>query len=358
MFKKPYSPALLAALLSMLTVITGPETSHAATPETRDQTALILTYHRFGNSDLPATNITLDQLDAHIAAIKASARPVLSLKDYVEGRRKGRVTGPAIIITVDDAYESFAQNGWPKFKAASLPVTLFVATEALDNRAATVMSWDSLRALVADGVDIGHHSHKHWHLNAMSLAAVQSDIEVASARFEAELGFVPTLFSYPFGEFNAALEAVVQDMGFDAAVAQYSGAAGSHDDLYALPRFALNEHYGSADRFKTIMRVRTVVLAGRPEPRDPLLLEPNSPIIGRFELTPTAPPVSAFTCFASFLSTPIEAEKVDRSYTVRVPAKPPKGRSRINCTASGDFGLAWIGMPIFVPTGLPPHQGF
>ncbi len=45
--------------------------------------AVVLVYHRFGESEYPSTNTTAEQLDAHIAELTSGAYNVMALDDIV-----------------------------------------------------------------------------------------------------------------------------------------------------------------------------------------------------------------------------------------------------------------------------------
>ena len=110
------------------------------------------------------------------------------------------------------------------------------------------MSWDQLRQLQADGVGIGSQTATHPHMHQISLAKVDAEIANSNQRFLSELGLRPTLFAYPYGEYNLAVIERVKAAGFIAAFGQNSGIAHGFNGFFELPRFALNERYGTMER--------------------------------------------------------------------------------------------------------------
>ena len=112
------------------------------------------------------------------------------------------------------------------------------------------MSWDDIRILANAGVTIANHSSSHEHLWRLGLAAARRDVASAQTRFEAELGFSPRLFAYPYGEYNLALRGLIEGLGFEVAFGQFSGVAEKASDPFALPRFSLTADYGGIDRFR------------------------------------------------------------------------------------------------------------
>ena len=61
-----------------------------------------------------------------------------------------------ILITVDDAFQSFYDNAWPYLKKNQIPFILFVSTEPVGNKG--YMNWNQIKEIDNSefGV-IGHH---------------------------------------------------------------------------------------------------------------------------------------------------------------------------------------------------------
>lgn len=346
--------ARLAALLlvSALCLPTSPLVAPARAAEDH-RSAVIFIYHRFGEDRYPSTNIRIEQFEAQIAELKAGGYTFLPLPDIVAGLRNGRpLPDRAVAITVDDGYESVATEAWPRLKAAGIPLTLFISTDPIDNGSATYMSWDQVRALAEDGVTIGHHSASHMHMIGASDAAIRADIARASVRFREELGSVPELFAYPFGEFSQHLQALVEKAGFRAAFAQYSSVARSGADRFALPRFPINERYADLERFKLIANALSLPVTNS-IPADPLLDADGNPPAFGFSLSETMRGLGRLACYPSHMSEAAKIEMLGRSRVeVRFDEPFPPGRSRINCTMPGpDRRWYWYGRFFFVPGG-------
>ena len=65
------------------------------------------------------------------------------------------------------------------------------------------MNWDEIKEIENSEIGfIGHHSHTHEYLIDMSEEDFVNDIETATKIFEKKLGYVPSIFSYPFGEYS------------------------------------------------------------------------------------------------------------------------------------------------------------
>lgn len=325
------------------------ETLAAAQPAA-DNGAVAVMYQRFGESGFPATNITLEQFDAHIAELTSGAYRVLALSEVVSALREGRaLPDRSVVLTIDDAYLSVFHEAWPRLKAANLPFTLFVSTDAVDRKYPDFMTWEQLRQLAADpSVTIGLHGSKHGHMIEADPDANREKIKKSAARLKAELGFAATLFAYPYGEYGTELVEVAREAGFEAAVGQQSGAIGRTEDLFTLPRFPLSEVYGGLDRFR--LTVNSLPLPVTDVTPGDLLLSPetNPPAYG-FTVTSEVQSLNGLQCYTGNHDVVVEQLGLDR-VEVRIDGPLQPGRRRINCTLPGpDRRWRWLGKQFYIP---------
>ncbi len=310
--------------------------------------AVIVMYHRFGEDAYPSTNTRLDQLDAHIAELARGGYTVRPVADIVAALKAGApLPDRTVGITIDDAYASVYAHAWPRLRAAGLPFTVFVSTDAIDQGAGGMMNWDQIRELAAAGVTIGHHAAAHAHMAGADPTANAADIARATRRFRAELGQAPTLFAYPYGEYGLALRAAIAAAGFAAAFGQHSGVAHAQSDMFALPRFALNERYGGLDRFTLIAQALPLPVADV-TPSEPVLAD-NPPSFG-FTVTADVGDLGRLNCYASGAGATTVERLGARRIEVRIGEPFPPGRARINCTLPGPDGRwRWFGTQFLVP---------
>lgn len=330
----------------LLLVLAG--TGWAAAVRAADH-AVIIMYHRFGENSIPSTNIRLEQFEAHIRELTSGKYNVVPLADVVKAFATGQaLPDRTVAITVDDAYRSLYTEGWPRLKAAKLPLTVFVETETIDRNQAGFLNWDQLRELARDGVTIGSQTVTHPHLPDLTPEDVARELRVSRERIEKEIGVAPTLFAYPYGEASTAVIDATKAAGFVAAFGQHSGVAyASHPPFY-LPRFAFNEAFGGIERFR--MAVNALPLKATDiTPASPTLTT-NPPAFG-FTVDAATPNLRALNCFASHVSGPAALERLgDNRIEIRVSRPFPQSRGRFNCTVPAEEGrFRWFGMQYYVP---------
>jgi len=346
-----------AFLIFSLSLFFNPSINNAATPQIDKarQSAVVLIYHRFGEPKYPNTNTTPEQLDAHINELKTGGYTVLPLEEIIFRLRAGPPLPPkTVAITIDDAYRSIYDVAWPKFKAANLPITVFVATDPVDQGVKSYMNWQQIKELSENGVNIGNHSASHAHMPNSPSSQSTKDVRRASTRLKQMIGHSPSLFAYPYGEVSLELAKLIEAEGFMAAFGQQSGVIGSAPGYYNLPRFSLNEKYGNIDRFKLAVNALPLKVS-HIYPKDPLIIDVNPPIV-RFTLDKSLASIQP-NLLNCFLSSEGRA-KIMRTTTtngetsIQIQAQTPfpKGRTRLNCTLPAQNGRwRWYGEQYYVP---------
>tara|TARA_Y100001970_G_scaffold269275_1_gene361515 strand:- start:2577 stop:3590 length:1014 start_codon:yes stop_codon:yes gene_type:complete len=310
--------------------------------------AVIFMYHKFGIDKYPSTSVTLSQLDTHIDEFskeKYSIKPLEFIIDTI--LNDGILSENTIGISVDDADKSFYEIGWPKFKQYKIPVTLFVNTSTIHKNNKNYLNWDQIRQLKSEGVSIGAHSHSHYHMSDLSVDEVKNEIEISNNIFLRELGEIPSLFAYPYGEANQKIIDLLKDYKFKVAFGQHSGVINETSNFYYLPRFSLNERYGEIDRVKFAANAKGLGIYDF-IPSDPTIYD-NPPFIGFSLLDEKLVP--SIDCFIFDSKGQVDKEifKFNERIEIRLNRKLTKGRSRMNCTAKGKDGLwRWFGHQFYL----------
>lgn len=320
----------------------------AAAPAIAADSAVILMYHRFGEDTFPSTNIRLEQFEAHIAELESGAYAVLPVPEIVAAIREGRALPDRTVgITIDDGYASIYTQAFPRLRAAGFPFTVFVSTDPIDRKFAGFMTWDQIREMQANGATIGAHTASHLHMPANNMDRNREDMMRANTRMEAELGAVPDLFAYPFGESSDEIAALVRELGHSSAFGQHSAPVQKASDPYYMPRFALNEAFGGMDRFQLVTNALPIPYSDM-TPSNPTLLSENPP---RFGFTRTDPSLrlNGLACYAADQGK-VAVEELGPRIEVRMTGPFTAGRARINCTALGpDNRWRWLGTLYYVP---------
>ncbi len=315
------------------------------------QSAVVIVYHRFGEDDYPSTSVTIEQFEQHLKILDDGGYRVLPLEEVVRGLAGEReLPDRTVAITVDDTYRSILTEAMPRFLDRGFPFTVFINTDAVNNSLSSI-SWEDVRAMHEAGAAIGAQSAGHGHMASMDRGRVEEDLARMTSDFINEIGFVPKLFAYPYGEFSAELATMLRDLGYHAAFGQHSGVVSEGANMFTLPRFALNERFGTPERFRTIVEALPLpVTAALPLDMVIRRHSPNPPHIG-FTVAEDVGALDRLACFASN-GGEVALEILGRRVEVRLDRPFPPGRSRVNCTLpASEERYRWLGIPFLVPGG-------
>lgn len=341
---------LLAQAALGALVLVGPGADAASAQAGEPAGAVGLMYHRFGEEAYPSTNVRLDQFDRHLEAIAAGGATVVTLGEVVDAF-EGNATLPAraVAISVDDAYASVLAEAWPRLRAAGHRFTLFVATDPVDKGISGYLDWDGIRALAADGVEIGSQAVTHPSLPGLDAAALKAELTASADRIEAETGTRPDLFAYPYGEASAAVMRAARAAGYRAAFGQHSGVMTAGQPRFYLPRFPINETFATPNAMRQRLDARPMPVSDI-TPADPTVRPGANPPAFGFTLTAALPGLDRLACYRSGVGEVTALERLGPRVELRFDAPFPPGRTRVNCTApTADGAWRWFGWQFHVP---------
>ena len=315
----------------------------------KDNGASVFMYHRVGEDSYPSTNVTIEQFNQHINYISSHDFNIIPLSEVLDiilnNQEFARNT---ISFSVDDAYESFYLNAWPKLRENNIPVTLFISTMIIDNKTNGYMTWDQIRNFIDEGGKVGQHTSSHMHMPLNPKETVQKDILNSHRSFMKELGFIPELFAYPYGETSKEVINILKEFNISHAFGQHSGVISIHSNEYYLPRFSLNEQFGDLDRF--IFAAESLPLVIKDFiPSEMYLTENLKPKI-EFSIESNVD-INQLNCFAntggSWSSQNITSI-TEKRVQIILNDSFRSGRGRINCTVQKDKNWHWFGYQFLI----------
>jgi len=241
---------------------------------------VILMYHAFAQDGERASQYVIPRrrFTQQMRWLQWSRRPVLRLEDLIVLRRQHRVPPPrSVVITFDDGYADNARVAWPILRRFGLSATIFVVTGLVDKSCLwldrgplaerPLLTWQDLRALIRDNIEIGGHTRNHSSLTDLSSADVREEIEGAKRDLEIALSTPITTMAYPNGKHDPVVERLVEEAGYSCAGSSHSGLNDPGTPTYALRRteirgtdslltFILASRYGKTDVFARLWEGR------------------------------------------------------------------------------------------------------
>ncbi len=206
--------------------------------------AHIFVYHRFGDDRHPSTSTSLDVLKKEFDYFKTHGYEVIPLSRLVKALEEGEpISDKWVVLTIDDSYKSFYENGLPLFREYGYPFTLFVYTKATEEGYGDFMTWEQVAEAKKYG-ELGFHSHTHPHMVSRSDAELKEDFTTGISLMRERTGEKPRYFAYPYGEYDGRVRKIAESFGFDAICNQNVGAVSEASDIHDLDRIALTGETG------------------------------------------------------------------------------------------------------------------
>ena len=303
-------------------------------------------YHRFDEFKYPSTNISMEIFEKHLELIKDAGLSFYQAEKFIDEFDNPK-NNKKILLTIDDAFQSFYDKAWPYLKNNKIPFILFVSTKPVGNKG--YMTWEQIKEIEKyEFVTIGHHSHSHEYLIDKTKKEFLSDMKTADKIFLNKLGYVPNLFSYPFGEYSKFMKDYASK-NFKKAFGQHSGIIDVNKDKFELPRFPINEKYGETKRFKSIINYFPLEYKYL-KPEEKKLSKENNPPRFKVKFFDNQKNLKNINCYSN------EGDKweksnisiIDNELTIkfRDPFLPRRGR--VNCSLNDDGKWRWFGTQFII----------
>lgn len=330
---------MIKSLIILYVLIIFPTTLSVTTVQAEQEgvQAVIFMYHRFGESRYPSTNVTLNQFEEQLDFFERNQFVILPLNEIVEALKHNTpLPEKSVGITIDDAYLSVYKEAYPRLKAREYPFTVFVATDGVDQQIPVYMTWQQMREMQKNGVQFANHSQNHDYLTKKSpgesqqawIDRMKMDIAAAQKRLQEELGQAPSLFAYPYGEYNLDLMNIIDDLGY-TGFGQHSGGVDFLSDRRALPRFPMAEAYADIEAFRTKAFSLAMPVVQK-QPVEPVTTKKRPKLT--ISLAPSSATFDQLACYIGDRRMAIQWLEPKKRFVIQTDKDLPQGRSRYNCT--------------------------
>jgi len=193
------------------------------------QVVPMLIYHRFGK-DANKMTVTPKAFEAHLQLLNRQGYTVIPLL-HLQGFLLGKKILPekAVVITIDDGYQSVYHLALPLIEKYQIPVTLFLYSDYINQGGLTPQQ---IKALKSTGlISIQAHSKTHANLSHKHpkesqqayLKRLKLEIEYPKHFIHQKLGGSIDSFAYPFGDFNRQVVDQVKRSNYQLGLTVSSG---------------------------------------------------------------------------------------------------------------------------------------
>ena len=232
----------------------------------RDELTIpILTYHKFCTGESPdAYTINIECFKQQMAYLNKNSYQVISVSQLLECIENNDFPEKPVIITIDDGFRSVYTLAFPVLKEYQLPATLYLYTDFID-RGPNQLSWQEIREMIDQGMEIGSHSLSHCNLLHMKeneshmdyLKRIKDELFLSKAILERNTGSLVQSFAYPYGVYSQQIKMLAKQAGYKALLNVNSMNNSLPFDVYSLNRQIIPARC-SINQFQAILHEKTL----------------------------------------------------------------------------------------------------
>lgn len=213
------------------------------------QGLVVLIYHRVGGRTPVEVDLPRSLFEDQVAFLAERCEVVTlseGLRRVTNGAESGEMAErdrPLVAITFDDGTADFAGVALPVLAEFHTPVTLYVATEFVEEGRSfpddgVPLTWAALRDAHATGlVDVGSHTHSHALLDRLPSDQIAAELDRSIELIENQLGVPTAHFAYPKAVMgSSAADAAVRKRFLSAALAGCRVNVPGHTDVFRVAR--------------------------------------------------------------------------------------------------------------------------
>lgn len=214
----------------------------------------ILMYHDIRAHGQPVTPLSLsvEQFERQLDLLVRWGYTTLSFERLFEIlKQRQPLPAKPVLLTFDDGYASFHDLVWPLCRARQMTATVFVLGNGLGGH----NHWDTangvphvplmdeaqVRSVLAGGMEMGVHGWSHRRLMESTASEIREEVITSKEFLEQKFGHAQTVYCYAFGKFHPRLFPVLQEAGYQGAVAIESQWPKTTSELFAMRRVHIHE---------------------------------------------------------------------------------------------------------------------
>jgi len=170
----------------------------------------VLAYHSLSGTRASDFDLPPEQFDEQLEYLRLNTDVLSPRTLQSKNALDSALSGPAAILTFDDAYADFFDTVYPRLCKWGLVAMLFIPAGAIEKKGpshesfpAPLCSWAQLREMIQSGHIIpASHSYSHRSFHHLSATEQHSELTESKNLIEDRLGHAVRDFAWPFGHWN------------------------------------------------------------------------------------------------------------------------------------------------------------
>jgi peptidoglycan/xylan/chitin deacetylase (PgdA/CDA1 family) len=208
------------------------------------QVVPVLCYHRFAEECSASLCMPAALFEEQMRYLKENGYRVISMSEFLQFvTYRCSIPEKSVVITLDDGYKSVYEIAYPILKKYGFTATLFIYTDFIGN-SKSALTWDQLRQMKVDGFEVGSHTLSHCDLTRKREGEsdqafserVREELSVSKKILDQKLGQNTAYVAFPYGEYDPAVLAVCQKVGYKLGFSVKNGENPFFSDPLTLKR--------------------------------------------------------------------------------------------------------------------------
>jgi peptidoglycan/xylan/chitin deacetylase (PgdA/CDA1 family) len=199
--------------------------------------SLVLAYHAVSPHWPSSLSVTPERLHTQLEMLIRHGYVGATFAEVA----RGDVPAKSVAVTFDDGFRSVFEHAFPVLSELGLRGTIFVPAGLMELGAPmrwrgldswfgtewenelTPATWDELRQLRDAGWEIASHTWSHARLPELSDEALSAELVRSRERCASEMGQPCETLAYPYGDYDARVQAMTREAGYAAAASIHPG---------------------------------------------------------------------------------------------------------------------------------------
>lgn len=233
----------------------------------------ILEYHMVTENPRPGAKpyvVPPEDFAAQLDELREEGYTTITPQDYARARKgKQQLPEKPVILTFDDGYEDNYRVVLPMLEERGMKAVFYVVTNDIGKP--NYMTWENLFDLEQRGMEIGSHTANHLPLTTLSREKQREELRLSKLMLEWKGMKTIYSFSYPNGDYDAGVVAMLGEEEYLTAVTGEAGLNTLETNPYLLRRVNIPPpHFGLMEFRLRLIKAETaarldVRLAEMPE---------------------------------------------------------------------------------------------
>ena len=225
----------------------------------------ILMYHdiELGNPEYDRTEIEdrpyvlpEPQFEEQMKFLSEQGYRTVSLVDFVSHVKSNNpLPEKSVIITFDDGHISNYLKACPILKKYGFKAVFFIVAGFVGRKG--MLTWDQIRDMVNNGMEIGSHTLTHSPPIKLSDKELEYELKESKRILEEHLGQEIKWLSSPTGYYNKIIQSIAKNTGYEAVCIGKFGRNGGNSNIFALKRIPIKRNFPFYF-FKSLIEWRTI----------------------------------------------------------------------------------------------------